>query len=188
MIEAISQLYYFLHMRKKVQNYVNKCDLCHKIKPARHKSYKEMRTALTPSQPWASVVMNFIVKLSLLKKLLTGVIYDLILIMMNWLTNEVRFLPYKEVSDAEELTYTFLRNVTVLQRLSDKIISDRDKLFMLRFWTALTRQLELLHKLSNVYHSQINKQTEWMNQVVEQYLRGYIDYWQTNWVSLLSIA
>ena len=27
-----------------------------------------------------------------------------------------------------------------------------------------------------------------MNQVVEQYLREYIDYWQTNWVLLLSIA
>ena len=34
----------------------------------------------------------------------------------------------------------------------------------------------------------MNEQTEWMNQVIEQYLRGYIDYWQTNWVSLLSIA
>ena len=27
-----------------------------------------------------------------------------------------------------------------------------------------------------------------MNQVIEQYLREYIDYWQTNWVLLLSIA
>ena len=46
---------------------------------------------------------------------------------------KVRFLSYKEVSDAAELTYTFLQNVTVLQELSDKIISDRDKLFILRF-------------------------------------------------------
>ena len=114
MIETIFWSYYFSHMRKKVQNYVNKCDLCHKIKSARHKSYEEMRTALTPSQPWASVVMNFIVKLSPLKKLLTEVIYDSILIIVNQLTKKVRFLPYKEVSDAEELTYTFLRNVTVL--------------------------------------------------------------------------
>ena len=46
-IKAISWLYYFSHMRKKVQSYVNKCDLCHKIKSARHKSYREMRTVLT---------------------------------------------------------------------------------------------------------------------------------------------
>ena len=45
MIEVISQLYYFLHMRKKVDTYVNKCDICHKIKLSRYKSYKEIRTA-----------------------------------------------------------------------------------------------------------------------------------------------
>ena len=70
-------------MRKKVQGYVNKCDLCHKIKSVRHRSYEEMRTVLTPSWPWASVVMNFIVKLSPSKELLTGVIYDSILIIVN---------------------------------------------------------------------------------------------------------
>ena len=77
--------------------------------------------------------MNFIVKLSPSKELLTEVIYDLILMIVNQLTKKVRFLPYKEASDAEELTYTFLRNVTVLQGLSDEIISDRDKLFTSRF-------------------------------------------------------
>ena len=37
-IKAIFWLYYFLHMWKKVQDYVSKCDLCHKIKSLRHKS------------------------------------------------------------------------------------------------------------------------------------------------------
>ena len=126
-------------MRKKVQDYVNKCDLCHKIKSIRHKSYREIKTALTLNQPWASIVMNFIVKLSPSEKLLTEVIYNLILIIVNWLIKKVRFLAYKKVANAEELAYTFLQNVIALQELSDKIISDRDKLFMLRFWTALTR-------------------------------------------------
>ena len=107
-IKAIFWLYYFSHMRKKVQGYINKCDLCHRIKSVRHKSYGEMRTVLTPSQPWASVVMNFIVKLSLSRKLLTEVIYNLISTVVDWLMKKVRFLSYKEASDAEELTYTFL--------------------------------------------------------------------------------
>ena len=52
----------------------------------------------------------------------------------------------------------------------------------------LTRQLRLLHKLSTVYYLQTDEQTEWINQVIEQYLREYVNYWQTNWVSLLLIA
>ena len=89
--------------------------------------------------------------------------------------------------NTEELAYIFLRNVTALQDLSDEIISDRDKLFISNFWTALTRQLRLLHKMSTVYHSQMDNQTEWMNQVIEQYLREYVNYHQINWVVLLSV-
>ena len=113
-IKAIFWSYYFSHMRKKVQDYINKCDLCHKIKSVRHKSYKEMRTVLTPDQLWASIVINFIIKLLPSKKLLTEVIYDLILIIVDQLIKKVRFLLYKEAFNAEELTYTFLQNVTAL--------------------------------------------------------------------------
>ena len=164
---------------------MNKCNLCYKIKSSRHKPYEEIRQTSTLDWFWASVTMNFIVKLSFSKKLLTEVFYDSILTIVNQLTKKVQFISYKKVSNAEELMYTFLRNVTALQDLSDEIISDRDKLFMSNFWTALTRQLRLSHKMSTVYHSQMNDQTEWMNQVIEQYLREYVDYHQMNWVALL---
>ena len=82
---------------------------------------------------------------------------------VNQLIKEVWFILYKKVLNIEELMYMFLRNVTALQDLSDKIISDRDKLFMSNFWTALTRQLKLLHKMSIIYYSQTDDQTEWMN-------------------------
>ena len=77
--------------------------------------------------------MNFIMKLSLLKKLLTKVFYNSILTIVNQLIKEVQFISYKKVLNIEELMYIFLRNVTALQDLLNKIISDRDKLFMLNF-------------------------------------------------------
>ena len=77
--------------------------------------------------------MNFIVKLSFLKKLLTEIFYNSILIIMNQLTKKVQFILYKKVLNTEELVYIFLRNITILQDLSDKIISDRDRLFILKF-------------------------------------------------------
>ena len=100
---------------------------------------------------------------------------------------EVQFMLYKKILNVEELAYTFLRNITALQDLSDRIISDRDKLFILNFWTVLTRQLRLSHKMSTVYYSQINNQTEWMNQVIKQYLQEYVNYYQINWVVLLLV-
>ena len=72
-------------------------------------------------------------KLSLSKKLLTKVFYNSILTIVNQLIKEVQFISYKKVLNVEELTYIFLRNVTALQDLSDKIIFNRDKLFILNF-------------------------------------------------------
>ena len=95
-------------MRKKVNTYVNKYNICHKIKSARHKSYEEIRMISTLVWLWALIVINFIVKLSLSKKLLTEVFYDLILTVVNWLIKKVRFLPYKEALNAKELTFIFL--------------------------------------------------------------------------------
>ena len=77
--------------------------------------------------------MNFIVKLSLLKKLLTKVVYDLILTIVDQLIKKVRFISYLEASNTEELVYIFLRNITVFNKLLEEIISDRDKLFIFNF-------------------------------------------------------
>ena len=90
--------------------------------------------------------------------------------------------------NVEELAYTFLRNITALQDLLNEIISDRDKLFILNFWTVLTRQLKLLHKMSIIYHLQTDDQTEWINQVIKQYLWKYVNYHQTSWIVLLSVT
>ena len=52
--------------------------------------------------------MDFIVKLSFSKELLTGVSYNLILTIVDQLIKEVQFISYKKASNAEELVYMFL--------------------------------------------------------------------------------
>jgi hypothetical protein len=44
------------------------------------------------------------------------------------------------------------------------------------------------HKLLIVYYSQTDEQTERLNQIMEQYLRYYVNYQQDNWVKLLLTA
>ena len=42
--------------------------------------------------------------------------------------------------------------------------------------------------MSTAYHPQTDRQTEWTNQMMEQYLQHYINHQQDNWVELLPIA
>ena len=116
-----------------------------------------MRIVLALDWLWALVVMNFIIKLLLFKKLLTKVTYNLILTIVNWLTKEARFISYLEALNAKELAYTFLRNIIAFNKLSEEIMSDRDKLFIFNFWTSLIRQLEMRYKLSTAYYLQTDR-------------------------------
>ena len=72
-------------------------------------------------------------KLLLSKKLLTKVIYDLILIIVDQLIKKTRFILYLKASNIKELVYMFLRNITVFNRLLEEIISNRNKLFIFNF-------------------------------------------------------
>ena len=77
--------------------------------------------------------MNFIIKLSQLKKLLTKVVYNLILTVVDQLIKKARFISYFEALNAEELAYTFLRNITIFNKLLEEIIFNRNKLFTFNF-------------------------------------------------------
>jgi hypothetical protein len=69
-----------------------------------------------------------------------------------------------------------------------EIISDRDKLFILKFWTILMALLGMKRKLLLAFHPQIDGQTERVNQIMEAYLHYYINYKQNNWVELLPLV
>ena len=73
------------------------------------------------------------VKLSKLKEPLTKVLYDVILVITDRLIKYRYFILYKKSLTAEKLVYIFLRMLAANYRISDKIISDRDKLFTLKF-------------------------------------------------------
>ena len=83
---------------------------------------------------------------------MTKAIYDSILVITDKLTKYTYFLPYKEASNTEELAYTFLRTIASQHGLPEQIISDRDKLFIAKFWKSLIAQLGVKHKLSTAYH------------------------------------
>jgi hypothetical protein len=61
------------------------------------------------------------------------VIFDLILIITDRLTKYGYFISYKESLLTKELVYAFNKHIIGNYGISKKIISDRDKLFILRF-------------------------------------------------------
>ncbi len=132
--------------------------------------------------------MNFITKLLTSKDLTWGVKFDSILTIVDRLTKYTMFISFKETATASVLMYIILQELINNHRLSKEFITDRNKLFTSKFWETLTAELRINHKMLTAYHSQTNEQSKQMNQMVEMYLRHYINKSQNNWVQLLSTA
>jgi hypothetical protein len=81
--------------------------------------------------PWTSIVLDFVIKLLLLRDLIIRIEYDSILVITDRLIKYTYIILYLEASTAEDLVYAFLRVVVANYSALEKMISDRDKFFIL---------------------------------------------------------
>ena len=98
------------------------------------------------------------------------------------------FIPCMSTDTAADFARTFEKHIHRLHGLPKDIVSDRGTLFTSAFWRDVCRQLDIKQNLSTAFHPQSDGQTERINGILEQYLRMYSDYLQTNWSQLLSLA
>ena len=92
-----------------------------------------------------------------------------------------------ESISVEETVWIMLWNVYWLHDLLSFIVSNRDFQFISTMWQSLCKQLRIMTSLSTVYHSEIDDQSEWVNQDVECKLRIYCNYMQNDWAKWLSM-
>jgi hypothetical protein len=188
MKRLLEQGYQIPRLRQEVEKTIKTCDLCMKTKSQRHKPYGTLQALPVAERPWGSITMDFITKLPLSEEPSTEAFYDSIMVIVDRLTKYSYYVPYKETNNAEELAYVFYRHIVANHGLPNEIISDRGPTFTAKFWQSLMSHLGLNHKLSTAFRPQTDGQTERMNQVVEQYLRCYINYQQDDWVEKLPAA
>jgi hypothetical protein len=81
--------------------------------------------------PWISIVLDFVVKLLLLRDPITSIKYDFILVITDRLTKYTYIILYLKASIAEDLAYAFLIIVVANYNALKEMISDRDKFFIL---------------------------------------------------------
>jgi hypothetical protein len=186
--ERLQRQFWYQGMKAEVVDMVKKCHECNLAKASRHKPYGQLQPLPVPERPWGSIAFDHIVKLPPSKEPGSETTYDSILVVTDRLTKYGYFIPYKESSDAATLAYHFLRVIVSNHGLPDELVSDRGTTFASNFWQALMAQLGVKHKLSTARHPQTDGQTERLNQTLEQYLRCYINYQQTDWAEMLPNA
>jgi hypothetical protein len=91
----------------------------------------------------------------------------------------------KTTDNAKTVAQQHFATIFSSHGLPNMLVTDQDPCFSSWFWKALHSMLDTHLMMSSTFHPQTNSQKEWMNCTVEQILRLYIDYRQTNWEELL---
>ena len=98
------------------------------------------------------------------------------------------FIVTTERTSAEGLVKLFRDHVWKLHRLPESIVLDKGVQFAVKMIKELNHLLGIQTKLSTAYHPQTDRQTERINQELEQYLRVFIDHRQEQWPDWLGTA
>ena len=111
--------------------------------------------------------------------------FDCILTMTDRLNSDVRIIPTKTTLMAEELAVLFFNNWYCENGLPCKLILDRDKLFVSRFWKRLAKISGVKLGMSTVFHPETDGASKRTNKTVNQCLCYHVARNQKGWVQAL---
>ena len=146
------------------------CDQCQRMKNRAEMLAGKLRPNEVPERPWQHILVDFITKLPMSKG------HDSILVVCDRFSKMSHFVVTTEKTTAEELARLFRDNVWKLHGLPKSVISNRGPQFAAGLTKELNKMLGIETKLSMAYHLHTDRQTERMNQELEQYLRMYVNH------------
>jgi hypothetical protein len=114
--------------------------------------------------------------------------YDTILVIVDRLSKQGIFLPTVNTIGSEDLAQLFLQHVFAKHGAPGHISADRGSEFVSHFFRSLGNLLDIRMHYTSGYHPEANGQVERLNQTLEQYLRMYCSYQQSDWSDLLPLA
>nr|GEW51010.1 reverse transcriptase [Tanacetum cinerariifolium] len=114
--------------------------------------------------------------------------HSAIWLIVDRLTKFAHFIALPPHYTAASLATLFLNNIYRLHGLPKTILSDRDPIFLSRFWKELFGKIgtKLLH--SSAYHPQTDGQTEVVNRCLESCLRCFVCDEPHNWNKYIYLA
>lgn len=183
--EMLQRNYYWPGMATHVKQYVKNCHGCKRSKAFRNAYAGGLQQLQVPQQAWKDISVDFVVELP--KSRLDNLECTNIMVVTDRLTKQRHYIATDSI-DAITTAKLFYRHIFKLHGLPDTITSDRGTQFISVLWKRLCERLGIIRQLSSAFHPETDGQSENSNQIMEQYLRAYCNYLQTDWAEWLPAA
>jgi len=162
--------------------YVSHCDLCLRTKIQRRLLTRELQPLPIPEERWDVISIDFILELPESGR------YDSIMVAVDSIGKCSHFVEMVTTVTAAGAANIYLRNIWKLHGLLRKVVSNHRPQFVAAFMKELYRLLGIKAATSTTYDPQTNRQTEQVNQKLEQYLWIFVGERQDDWYTLLPLA
>ena len=150
----VTRNYWWPGVTRDVGKYIEGYDLYQRMKNRIKEVAEKLKLSEVPEKPWTHLTVNFIMKLPIVVR------KDAILVVCNRLSKMMHFVATMEGTSVEGLARLFRDNVWKLYRLPESVVSDRGPQFVAELTKELNQMLGIEMRLSTVFYSQIDGQTE----------------------------
>jgi hypothetical protein len=178
----IRDCYYWPNMCRDLESaYVLACADCQQNKSSTSKVKGPLHPLPVPDACGDSVCLDFVGPLP------EDEGQNCILTITDRLGSDIRLIPTRTDISAAKLAAIFFNEWYCENGLPLELISDHDKLFILKFWKALHALTGVHLKMSTAYHPQTDSASKCTNKTLNQCVRFHVERNQRGWVRALPI-
>ncbi|GAA6054862.1 hypothetical protein NBRC10513_006213 [Rhodotorula toruloides] len=179
-LHALSQSFYWPGMAKDTVRYVRSCDGCQRHKSRTTRRAGKLHPLPVPPRPFSDVALDFVGPLP------TSNGKDMLLTVTDRLSGYTRLVACRSKDGAEDVANLVFDEWIRFFGAPQRLVSDRDKLFVSKFWRSIHGRMGIKLQLSTAFHPETDGRSERTNKTVIQVLRQYVSRRQKDWTSHLS--
>ncbi|KAH9668238.1 hypothetical protein KPL70_021339 [Citrus sinensis] len=162
--KRLAQQFYWPAMFRTVQQYVNNCETCQRTKAITLRPAGLLQPLPIPCQVWDDITLDFIEGLPMSQGKNT------IFVVIDRLSKSAHFMSLSHPFSAKIVAERFIEGIFKLHGMPKSIVSDRDPIFISKFWQEFFKMSGTKLSMSSAYHPQSDGQTE------HEYL-PWAEYW-----------
>ena len=169
-------------VKRDVKKFVQECDICQRVKYSTQATPGLLQPLPILDNVWEDLSMDFIIGLPVSEG------YSTILVVVDRFSKQSHFGALPMNYSAPKVAQLFATMVCKLHGIPTSIVSDRDPIFLSKFWIELFALSGTVLKRITAYHPKTNGQSKVLNRILQQYLRCFVAEKPTKWYRFLHWA